>query len=73
MNGAHGPGEREDIMNASKRHAGRAIRRIVRLDRAWKAGDRQEGLTENALCWRLGQAYRAGYGPAAERARRQNG
>lgn len=60
-------------MNASKRHTGRAIRRIIRLDRAWKVGGRQEGRTENALAWRLGQAYRAGYGPAVERARRQNG
>ncbi len=59
-------------MNTNKRHAGRAIRRIVRLDRAWVAGGRQEGRTENALCWRLGQAYRAGYGQAAERARRNS-
>ena len=59
-------------MNASKRHAGRAIRRIIRLDRAWRVGGKQGGRTENDLAWRLGQAYRAGYGPAAERARRQN-
>lgn len=59
-------------MNANKRRTGWAIRRIIRLDRAWVAGGRQEGRTENALCWRLGQAYRAGFGPAAERARRNS-
>lgn len=60
-------------MNASKRHAGRAIRRIIKLDGAWRAGGRQGGRTENDLAMFLGQAYRAGYGPAAERARRRNG
>jgi hypothetical protein len=56
----------------NKRHVGRAIRRIVRLDRAWVAGGRQEGRVENDLCMYLGRAYRAGFGPAAERARRQS-
>ena len=63
-------------MNANKRRAGRAIRRairrIIRLDRAWVAGGRQEGRTENDLAMFLGRAYRAGFGPAAERARRRN-
>lgn len=56
----------------NKRHVGRAVRRIVKLDRAWRAGGRQEGRTENDLAMFLGRAYRAGFGPAAERARRRN-
>jgi hypothetical protein len=47
-------------MSNAKRIKGRQLRRIARLDRAWKIEGRREGRTENTLCWRLGQAYRAG-------------
>jgi len=56
----------------SKRQTGRAIRKIVKLDKAWRASGRAEGRTENDLAMFLGHAYRAGFGPAAERARRRN-
>jgi hypothetical protein len=56
----------------NKRQTGRAIRKIVKLDRAWRAAGRQEGRTESDLAMFLGRAYRGGFGPAAERARRRN-
>lgn len=58
-------------MNADRRKQGRKIRQVLRLDRAWRAGGRQEGRTENDLAWRMGQAYRMGVGADMERARRR--
>ena len=58
-------------MNTDRRKLGRKVRQVVRLHRAWDAEGRQEGRSENDLAWRLGQAYRMGVGPAAERARRR--
>lgn len=61
-------------MNSQKRNHGRQLRRIARLDRAWKAEGKREGRTENALCWRLGQAYRAGIAERdMNKVRRANG
>lgn len=59
-------------MSSDKRKAGRKIRKILKLDKAWRAGGKQEGKAENALAHKLGQAYRAGLGSDAERARRRN-
>jgi hypothetical protein len=58
-------------MSAARRARGKLVRRVLRLDRAWRAEGKAEGRTANDLAWRLGQAYRAGLGPAAERARRR--
>jgi len=58
-------------MKTEDRRKGRKIRQVVRLHQEWIRGGRTEGRTENALAWRMGQAYRMGVGPAAERARRR--
>jgi hypothetical protein len=55
-------------MAKSTREAGKLIRKIAKLDRAWRLAGKPEGRTENALAWNLGQAYRAGLGTAARRA-----
>jgi hypothetical protein len=52
-------------MNSTKRANGKLIRRIAKLDRAWRLAGKVEGRTENALAWRLGQAARAGMGEKA--------
>lgn len=58
-------------MKTEKRHQGRKIRQVVKLHRKWVAEGKREGRAENDLAWRLGQAYRMGAGPDAERARRR--
>ena len=59
-------------MTNAKRTNGKLIRKIAKLDRAWRLGGRQEGKTENALAWRLGQAYRAGMGTRARQVQARN-
>ncbi|HEU4751973.1 MAG TPA: hypothetical protein VFU47_02615 [Armatimonadota bacterium] len=49
----------------SKRAKGKLIRRIAKLDRAWRLGGKAEGRTENALAFELSNAYRAGLGDKA--------
>lgn len=49
-------------MTNTKRANGKLIRKIEKLDRAWRLEGKTEGRTENALAWRLGQAARAGMG-----------
>ena len=52
-------------MTNTKRANGKLIRRIAKLDRAWRLAGKVEGKLENELAWRLGQASRAGmYGKA---------
>jgi len=58
-------------MNAKARRNGRTIRRILKLDRQWRTEGKREGRTENEMCWRMGQAYRAGLGTEMEAARRR--
>lgn len=55
-----------------KRSRGKLIRKIAKLDRAWRAAGKHEGKTENALAWRLGQAYRAGMGTRARQVQARN-
>ncbi len=55
-------------MNAQARKNGKMIRRIAKLDRAWRLAGKAEGRTENDLAMYLGRAYRAGLGTAARRA-----
>lgn len=64
MSGAHGPGEREDegTMTNTKRAKGKLIRRIAKLDRAWRLAGKAEGKLENRLAFELGNAARAGMG-----------
>lgn len=61
-------------MTTNKRKLGKMVRRVVKLDRAWKANGMQEGRIENDLTWRMGQTIRAGVSAAKlDRARRVNG
>jgi hypothetical protein len=49
-------------MNSTKRANGKLIRRIAKLDRAWRLEGKAEGRTTNRLAFELGQAARAGMG-----------
>jgi hypothetical protein len=49
-------------MNATQRANGKLIRRIEKLDRAWRLEGKAEGRTENRLAFELGNAARAGMG-----------
>lgn len=49
-------------MNATKRSNGKLIRRIAKLDRAWRLAGKQEGRIENELAFQLGNAARRGMG-----------
>lgn len=55
-------------MNATKRANGKLVRKVAKLDRAWRLAGKAEGRTENDLAMFLGRAYRAGVGTAARRA-----
>lgn len=55
-------------MNATKRANGKLIRRIAKLDRAWRLAGKVEGRTENLLAQELGRAYRKGLGRKARNA-----
>lgn len=56
----------------NRRAKGKMIRKVAKLDRAWRLGGKAEGRTENALAFQLGQAYRAGLGPAARKAQNRS-
>lgn len=49
-------------MNSTKRANGKLIRRIAKLDRAWRLAGKVEGRVENRLAFELGNAARAGMG-----------
>lgn len=49
-------------MSQDKRTAGRLLRKVARMDRAWRQEGKVEGRTENALAHVLGVAARAGLG-----------
>lgn len=46
----------------TRRRNGKLIRRIAKLDRAWRLAGQPEGRLENKLAFELGQAARAGLG-----------
>ena len=56
----------------NRRAKGKLIRKIAKLDRAWRLGGKAEGRIENALAFQLGQAYRAGLGAAARKVQIRN-
>lgn len=73
MSGAHGPGEREDTnMTRTERKNGRLIRKVARLDMAWRAAGKAEGRTENSLAFELGNAARAGMGTLSRKVQNRN-
>jgi hypothetical protein len=55
-------------MTNQKRANGKLIRKIAKLDRAWRLAGKAEGRTANDLGMYLGRAYRAGMGTTARRA-----
>ena len=59
-------------MSSEKRAKGKLVRKVEKLDKAWRAGGKQEGRTENALAMHLGRAYRAGLGDKARDIQNRN-
>lgn len=57
-------------MTKRNRANGKLIRKIVRLDRKWRAEGKVEGRTENDLAMWLGVAARRGLYRASDRARK---
>lgn len=49
-------------MTKAKREQGKLIRRIEKLDTAWRVAGKPEGRIENRLAFELGNAARAGMG-----------
>lgn len=47
-------------MNETKRRDGKLLRRIARLDRAWRLAGKLEGRLETTLAFELGNAARRG-------------
>jgi hypothetical protein len=59
-------------MTNTKRANGKLIRKIAKLDKAWRAAGKAEGRTENALAMNLGRAHRAGLGTKARKVQARN-
>lgn len=59
-------------MNAKARKNGKLVRRIAKLDRAWRLAGKAEGRTENALAFELGNAARAGMGTRSRKVQNRN-
>ena len=59
-------------MNRIDRLNGRIIRKVARLDMAWRQAGRQEGRVENQLAFELGRAARCGLGPKSRRVQCRN-
>lgn len=59
-------------MDKQTRRDGRLIRKIARLDLAWRRAGRQEGRLENRLAMELGRAARAGLGRKTRRVQIRN-
>ncbi len=54
-------------MTTEQRKTGRILRKVAKLDKAWRKGGMQEGRTENALAHTIGQAHRCGVGDKARK------
>jgi hypothetical protein len=59
-------------MSSEKRAKGKLVRKVEKLDKAWRAGGRQEGRTENDLAMNLGRAARAGLGRKSRQVQNRN-
>lgn len=55
-------------MKNTTRANGKLIRKVAKLDRAWRLAGKPEGRTENELARVLGVAYGRGMGEKARRA-----
>lgn len=59
-------------MTNEKRAKGKLVRKVEKLDGAWRASGKVEGRTENKLAQTLGDAYRAGVGGKARKVQVRN-
>jgi hypothetical protein len=59
-------------MSSEKRAKGKLVRKVEKLDKAWRATGRQEGRTENDLAMHLGRAARAGLGTKSREVQNRN-
>jgi hypothetical protein len=59
-------------MNATARKNGKLVRRIAKLDRAWRLEGKPEGRTANRLAFELGNAARAGMGRRSRQVQNRN-
>jgi hypothetical protein len=60
------------MTKTERRAKGKLVRKVAKLDRAWRTAGMVEGRTENDLAMYLGRAYRAGVGTAARRTQARN-
>lgn len=56
----------------NKRANGKLIRKIAKLDRAWRLAGKAEGKLENRLAFELGNAARAGMGRRSRQVQNRN-
>lgn len=59
-------------MKNAKRANGKLIRKVEKLDRAWRLEGKAEGRTENELAFQLGNAARAGMGTKSRAAQNRS-
>lgn len=59
-------------MTMSARTNGKLIRKIAKLDQAWRLEGKPEGTLENELAFQLGRAARAGMGPKSRQVQERN-
>lgn len=59
-------------MKNAKRANGKLIRKVEKLDRAWRLEGKAEGRTENELAFQLGNAARAGMGTKSREAQNRS-
>ena len=59
-------------MTNTKRAKGKLVRKIAKLDRAWRLSGKAEGRTENELARMLGVAARAGLGKKSRQAQNRS-
>jgi hypothetical protein len=59
-------------MSNEKRAKGKLVRKVEKLDKAWRGQGKPEGRTANDLAMHLGRAYRAGVGTAARQVQNRN-
>lgn len=59
-------------MTNDKRAKGKQLRKVEKLDKAWRAGGGQEGRTENDLAMHLGRAARMGLGSKSRQIQSRN-
>lgn len=59
-------------MSKAERANGKLVRKVAKLDRAWRLGGKAEGRVENKLAHTLGVAARAGLGVKSREAQNRS-